>query len=224
MSLISITTESLAAQLGKSEIPDSFLLVAKNSVLGLSAQEIADILGVDKTAVEEIEQDEDYRDVRLLVAAHHNESSINRDLSWDELERLALNNLVKRVNSGNLDTDTNLRIAALANRATRRHLPTNHTLDASTSGGRVGITLTKRVIERLTNSGAERETTEQVSFRHGAISNPSFADIDNALGVTNRAKIAGNLSFKVSEPEPKEDFDLSDLDALLEESMRKRDK
>jgi len=217
MSLVDITIESLAAQIGK-VVPESYLLIAKNAVLGLDAYAIADILGVEVNEVKEIEEDQDYKAVRLIVAATHNQSSVDRDLSWDELERITLQNLVKRASTGNMDTDTNLRIAALANRATRRHLPSNRTLDAGAAGGRVGITLTKRVIEKLTGQGAERITESQVSLN--GTENPSFSEIDSLLGVSNRARTAANLSFKVTEAEP-EQFDPNDLDALMEESMKR---
>lgn len=202
--MIELTTDSLARMLGR-EIPDAHLLVAKNSVMGLDSHGIADLLGVGVEEVKGIEDDPEFREVRLIVAAKHNEGSIQKDLSWDALEEGALKNLMKRIDY-ETDVETNLRIAMIANRAQRRHQsPMNRVLDARDAQGTVQLTLTNRIIERLTNRGPERETTQQLSIKNGSASNPSFSEIDEALGVTARPRIAENISFRTYEPEVDQD-------------------
>lgn len=225
MNFTGITKEFLEGALER-EIPDVHMLVAKNSVLGLDSHGIAEILGVDVQEILDIEGDQEYKEVRVHIAAHYNNAQIERDFNWDDVEGKALKILGRKLDGGNVDTETALKMAAVANRATRRHKsPVNRTLDAGGVGQQVKLTLTRRMIERLTSDGgSSRESTQEISITGGDISNPSFADIDQHLGVTARPRIPSNLSFRVSEPAhtPDEGLNLKSLDALMDEHMARR--
>lgn len=216
MSLIDLTHESLGRMIGQ-EIPESYVLIAKNSVMGLAGPAIAELLGVTPEEILEIESDELYRHARLIVAAHYNSDQVEVDLSWDALESKALAKLLKRVDYEQ-DVDTNLRIATMANRAQRRTtLPQNRPLDASRAGETVQLTLTKRVIERFSDRGSEVETTQQLSVRDGGASNLTFEDLDRHLGVSARPRIPANLSFRTSEP----NLDARKLEEFMNQSIKK---
>lgn len=183
MSLTELTSESLGALFGRA-VPDAHVLVAKNSVLGLDSQAIADLLGVDLSEVQELESDPGYKEVRLYIGAKHNESQLETAATWDDLERKSLQNIAKRIDYEK-DIEKNLRVAMVANRAARRvvAVPQNQVLDAGSISRKVDLTLSKRVIERLTNQGPERETTHQVSITGGGASNITFAEVSEHLGI-----------------------------------------
>lgn len=220
MSLSSINSESLGRVLGRA-VEDVHVLIAKNSILGLEAAGIADILGVDVQEVLDIEDDPSYREVRVHIAAQYSSANVETDLTWDDIENRALQNIAKRVDY-ETDIETNLRIAAVANRATRRHKsPLNKTLDAGAVGEKVQLTLTKRVIERLSNTGMERETVREISFMNDGISNPTFEDVDKHLGVSSRPRIPSNLSFRTSDPtHHAEELDPDALSKLMDSAKK----
>jgi len=216
MSLVDVTHESLG-QLLERDVPEAHVLIAKNSVLGLDAAGIADILGVTTENVEAIEADADYKQIRLLVAAKHNEGTLKTDLTWDALEGKALENLHKRLQLGGGDVETNLRIAVAANRAQRRHLPQNRTLDASRAGERVQLRLTKRIVERLTHNGAERETTQELSVLNGGASNISFETLDEHLGVNRKPRTVANYRIH----QAADVIDQGELEHLMDSSAKR---
>lgn len=177
-----LTTESLATILGR-EVEEIVLTVAKSNVLGLDADTIAATLGVERAEIDELMQTPDYKDVRLLVGADEMKERVNRDSGWDGIEGTALEKLARRVKMEN-DTDTLLKIAAVANRATRRTAPPKeHTLDPSQAGMRVPLTLTKRYTEKLNGDGKliERTETQQISVLNGSAINPSFKEVSQML-------------------------------------------
>jgi predicted XRE-type DNA-binding protein len=205
MSLMTATAESLSAEIG-AEVNEIHLLVAKNSIAGLGASEIAEVLGVSQSDVAEIQSEETYKAVRLLLATDYSRQQLTKDFGWDDIEATALKNLAKRVGLER-DTETLLRIAAVANKAQRR-MPTNQkdVLDPSAGGTRVALNLTQRITERLQN-GATRSVERQISVLDGSAKNPSFDDIDKMFGVTAKPALPSVMKFSTHEP----DFTVDDL-------------
>jgi hypothetical protein len=125
----------------------------------------------------------DYKDIRLLVGAEQAKDRVERDLGWDGVENTAVRKLSRRVELEN-DTDTLLRIAAVANRAVRRTSPPKESLlDPSQVGARVPLTLTRRFTEKLNSSGQvlERTETQQISVLNGSAVNPTFKEVSSLL-------------------------------------------
>lgn len=177
-----LTCESLATILGR-QVDEILLTVAKSSVFGLDPETIANTLGVEKSEIEDLMQTPDYKDVRLLVGAEAAKDRVERDSGWDGIENTALSKLSRRVQMEN-DTETLLKIAAVANRATRRTAPEKgHTLDPSQAGARVPLTLTKRYTEKLAADGRtiERSETQQISVLNGSAINPTFKEVSQML-------------------------------------------
>ena len=176
-----ITCESLAVILGR-PVEEIHLTVAKSNVLGLDPETIANTLGVESAEILELMATQEYKDVRLLVGAEEAKNRIDRDSGWDGIESNALTKLARRVMLEN-DTDTLLKIAAVANKATRRTAPAkDHILDPSQAGARVPLTLTRRFTEKLNNNGSiERSVTQQISVLDGSAINPDFKDVSQIL-------------------------------------------
>lgn len=177
-----LTTEAISKILGR-EIDEIHLTIAKSNVLGLDAETIAGTLGVERTEVEALMLQEDYKNVRLLVGAEYAKEQVERDTGWDGIESQALSKLDRRVKLEN-DTETLLKIAAVANRATRRSTPQREShLDPSVAGTRIPLTLTKRYTEKLNGSGqvTERIETHQISVLNGSAINPNFKEVSDVL-------------------------------------------
>ena len=179
---IGLTKDALEKILGR-EVEEIHLTVAKSVVLGLDLDTIAATLGVDKAELEELAETQEYKDIRLLVGTEYMQARVERDTGWDGIEQKALQNLAKRVER-ETDTDTILRIAAVANRATRRTAPPKEAiLDPSQVSQRVPLTLTRRYTEKLNGAGQtiERSTTQQISVLDGSALNPSFKEVNELL-------------------------------------------
>lgn len=189
MSIVTMTADSIGESLG-ADVPELYVMIAKNSVAGMDSGSMAELLGVPPAEVQEIMNDSLYKSVRLLIATEYASTQVETDLSWDSIENEALRGLNKRVKFEK-DTDTLLRIAAVANKAQRRTSPAKGgILDPANGGTRVPLTLTSRIVHRLSASGAsEIEETRQISVLDGSASNPKFEDIDALLGVSRQRDI-----------------------------------
>jgi hypothetical protein len=207
MSVMTMTAEQLSQQLDVA-VPDMYVVIAKNSIVGMDASTIAELLGVDKSEIDEIQTEQVYRDCRLLLASEYAKSQVETDFNWDGIESEALKGLAKRV-PYEKDTETLLRIASIANKAQRRNSPNqNRVLDPAAGGTRVPITLTHRIVKKLNKDGSATQTVErQISVTDGTAQNPTFEDIDSLLGVTHKPKIAKEIKVQTHEP----DFTLDDI-------------
>ena len=216
MAISTMTAESLSKTLGQT-VPEVYVLIAKNSVAGLDSSAIADLIGVTREEIDNVGTDQTYKDVRLLIAAEHASTQTEKDFTWDEIEAESLKKLAKRVPYEN-DTETLLKIAAVANKAQRRNHGTN-VLDPSKATGRVPLQLSRRIVERLGSDGShEREVTQQISVIDGSAVNPKFEDIDAILGVTTRPPVPEMKSVTHTS----DDFSVDDLLADLAAGARAR--
>lgn len=203
-----LTTDSLRTILGR-EVEEIHLTIAKSSVLGLDPETIAHTIGIERAEVEELMTTQDYKDIRLLVGAENLKDRTERDSGWDGIENAAVRKLQRRTELEN-DTDTLLRIAAVANRATRRTAPPKESgpLDPSQAGARVPITLTQRYTEKLNSNGQliERSQTRHISVLDGSAVNPNFAEVKSLLagGGTEHTIPQSNLTGNPTEGEVSE--------------------
>lgn len=215
MALMDMTPAHLSKVIGE-EVPELYVIIAKNSVLEQSAEDIAAVLGVGPEDVIEIQDNPLYKQVRLLIAAEYASSAAERHFSWDSLEQMALGNLAKRMPVMANDPEFNLKVATLANRAQRRPMAQQEkTLDPRESGGKVSLSLTRRIVERLQG---EREITEtrQISVVSGQARNPTFGEIDKVLGVTDQDIMPPRRIASKAVETP------IDVDAILESLKRNR--
>lgn len=151
MQLLDLTIESIRVELEK-PVPELYLVIAKHDVMGLSPINVAEILGFELREIEELYEDDEYREVRTCVAAAYLESEADADVSWDGVEQAALQNLSKALDS-DTDGEFNLKVAAMANRASRRHRKFSKPLESSPIEGReVRIRLTERMVLKMQQS------------------------------------------------------------------------
>lgn len=179
-----LTQDTIKAALNR-DIAEEILVIAKLAVNGMDADSIATILGSTREEVDELLQSQDYKDVRLLVGVEHARLRAGNDHTWDGIENTALEGLSKRVHLER-DTDTLLRIAAVANKAQRR-LSQNreHILDPANAQTRVPLRLTKRFTEKLNSDGdvVERQETQEISVVNGTAKTPSFESINEIFAI-----------------------------------------
>lgn len=205
MNMMALNKDSLSQQLGR-EVTEILVVIAKNDIAGMPPEGIAKLLGVSIPEVEELQAQQDYKDVRLLLGAESATMLAGKDSNWNSIEHFALTRLVERM-SGIRDTDELLKIAAVANKAIRRQEPMAQHLDPSSGITRVPLKLTKRITERLNGDGSRsREEVQSISILSGTAQNPSFAEIDSALGVRLRPRTADKLRTSLAD-----DFTLDDL-------------
>lgn len=216
---IGLTKDALEKILGR-EVEEIHLTIAKSVVMGLDLDTIAASLGVEKVELEELVEDQSYKDIRLIVGAEHMQSRVDRDSGWDGIEQKALQNLAKRVER-ETDTDTILRIAAVANRATRRTAPPKEAiLDPSQVSQRVPLTLTRRYTEKLNGAGQtiERTTTQQISVLDGSAVNPSFKEVSELLQAKAEPRTQETVIAR-TRTEEEEPFSLDALKKMARSQM-----
>src|SRR3546814_6721343 len=154
-----LTQQAIQQALGR-EIPEEILIIAKMAVVGMAPDRIAETLGSSKVEVEEILESQDYKDVRLLVGVEHARLSSSKDFTWDSIEATALEGLSKRAGLEK-DTDTLLRIAAVANKAQRRMRSEEHTSELqSLMRNSYAVFCLKKKIQNNTTSNIQQNRKE----------------------------------------------------------------
>jgi hypothetical protein len=208
MNMMTLNAESLGKTVGE-PVEEMWVLIAKNDIAGLPPESISELFGVTKDEIVEIQTLPVYRDIRLILGAEHAKGLVETDFSWDALESIALKNLMTRAPMER-DIETNLRIAAIANKAQRRLAPQqNKVLDPSQGAARVPLQLTTRIVKRLNSQTGEQtiEETKQISISDGSARNPTFEDIDKLLGVSTKPRVASQMAVHTHEP----DFTIEDI-------------
>lgn len=178
-----ISHSSIQTALGRA-IPEEVLTIAKCAVGGMIPERIAELLGATAEEIKELQETQDYKDVRLLVGVEHAKTSVSKDFTWDSIEATALESLSSRVGLER-DTEMLLRIAAVANKAQRRMTQKEeHVLDPASAMARVPLRLTKRFTEKLNSDGSsERSETQEISVINGTARMPSFESINKIFNV-----------------------------------------
>lgn len=163
MNLMDITQSKLEGVFGK-PVPETYIMVAKHVILGVGVADIAEIIGAEENEVTELlESDEDYKEIEGYIRKQYASAQADVDISWDGIEAVALANLSKSIQNDH-DPDLNLRVAAVANKAQRRHSRrATHTLTPS-GGAHVHLKLTKRFVEKLNGGGAAVEKTIEMTI------------------------------------------------------------
>jgi len=207
--LLDITTETLTRDLGI-EVPEIYVVIAKHSVLGMDSESIRELLDCTKAELAEIESSESYKTTRLYVAGRYAQQGVDQTTGWDQIEQISMMNLIKRL-PFEKDGDFLLRVAAVANKAQRRHQKATGVLDPSTRTGRTVITLTQRLTQRLTGGNEQTVEERQLSISDGSMSNPSFEEVDSLLSVTGKPVLSRAVEIRTRTVEPS--FD--ELDKLF---------
>lgn len=184
---------SLSKMLGR-PVDELLVSIAKYEIQGVSIADIADIFASTEDEIREAIAAPDYEDVKRLIAMEIAKIHADTDVSWDSLEHKSLQRLAKTVDMSS-DPEFHLKVAALANKAVRRNRRTNEALNPALAGNRVQLTLTQRIVTKLTGGGAAIEERR----------------ID--LSQAERLRVPIQVAKQFLEP-PKQSFD-----QLLEEAM-----
>jgi hypothetical protein len=214
MSLMDVTHESLSRDLNR-EVPEVYVIIAKHSVLGMDEEAIREIIGCDKAELAEVLNDEIYKQVRLVIGAMHAQAGVDQTTGWDKLEQLAVKNLVRRAELPNQDSEFLLKVAAVANKAQRRHTAGRDQgiLDPAARPTR-RINLTSRLVRSFNRDGTETQTIEkQLSIHDGSMGHPTFDEVDQLLHVSQTPALPRQIEVKTSTPE----VDFDDLNEAMKE-------
>jgi hypothetical protein len=144
----------------------------------------------------------------LIAGAHQAESVVDLTTGWDKLEQSALTNLLRRAPHVR-DEETLLRIAAVANKAQRRHQAGKDegVLDAN-NGKSVRINLTTRLVQSFAHSDGQVETRgieKTISITDGSAVNPSFDEIDQLLHVSSTPALPRSIEINTAIPDLSQD-------------------
>lgn len=208
MSLMNVTAASLSRDFAK-EVPEMYVIIAKHSVLGMDPESIREVLGCTTEEIQEVLSDPLYKDVRLYIGGLQAESSVSQTLSWDGIEDIALKKLSERL-PHERDSEFLLKVAAVANKAQRRQGNQN-VLNPAATGGRAAITLTQRLIQRISDGKDERIVERQLSIKDGSMANPSFEEIDSILSVSPQEVVRRTPRIATTTADPLSD----DLESIL---------
>jgi hypothetical protein len=175
------------------------------------------MIGCTKEELSEVLNDPLYREIRLIVGATQAESSVDLTTGWDKLEQRSLTSLLKRIDHIR-DEDQLLRIAAIANKAQRRHQAGKEqgVLDG-VNGRSARINLTTRLVQSFTRASGEAVTQsveKTLSITDGSAVNPSFDEIDNLLHVSANPVLPRQIEIRTETP----DVNLDDLNEEMKRS------
>ncbi len=195
-----MTPESLSRDLGE-EIEEVMVIIGKHEVQGFDSKTISELLGVEQIEIEEVQAQQLYKNMLLLMKVEYSNSRLKSDNMIDAIEEVALERLFDRVKLER-DGEFLLKVAAVMNRATRRAKP-NNVLDPGSVGTRIPLTLTKRIVTRVHSNGGH-ETTEEQEMRigDGRMANPTFSDIDQLLSVSPKPFMPKDVAVKIQAHEP----------------------
>lgn len=214
-SLLKITSETLSRDLEK-EVPEHMVVIAKNSVMGLDDDSICEILGCSGEDLRQVTDSDLYKEIRLYIGGVKAQEQANQAQGWDFIEGEAIRKLAERL-PFEKDSEFLLRVAAVANKAQRRQMTQDNILDPTQKNGRTAITLTQRIVSRITKAGQDIVEERQLSIKDGSMGSPSFEEIDSVLHV-NRDRVPSAAEIRHHREVPS----LEDLDKEMRDSEIKR--
>lgn len=182
MNLAGMTSKSLSIDLGQ-EVPDVYVIVAKHKVMGLDDESIAEVIGCAPEDVREVESDDLYKAVRTAVGVAVAANHADQPMIWDSIESIAGTRLLERLQHSN-DPEFLLRAAATANKMTRRQRNDGLVLDPTRGAGKTAVTLTSRMVQKITQAGHRMVVEERsLSIHDGSMTNPSFDEVNEMLAI-----------------------------------------
>lgn len=208
MLLVEMTGATLTRALGL-EVCEEYVVIAKHQVLGFDDQTICDILGCEMVDLETAKEDAVFKSVKAMVNSAHAQATLNQAQGWDALEGLAIKKLVDRIPKEN-DSEFLLKVAAIANRATRKTQADDKTLDPLGKGVS-RISLTSRLVQRISHSGAEQVEERQLSITSGSMGRATFKEVNELLEVKPTPVLPRELEVQTHVHDPDANDLLDDL-------------
>lgn len=182
MNLAGVTSKSLSQDLGQ-EVPDVYVIVAKHKVMGLDDDSIAEVIGCTAEDIAEVESDDLYKQIRTIIGVYVAQNHADQPMIWDSIESIAGTRLLERLQHSS-DPEFLLKAAATANRMTRRAKNNDLVLDPSRGMGRTAVTLTSRMVQKITQAGHKTVVEERsLSIHDGSMTNPTFDEVNEMLAI-----------------------------------------
>lgn len=134
---------------------DVYERIAQLMLLDVPQRQIAQAVNLSEGRVSQILQDEEFKAILSQKSLEHHEQQKAVNEGWDTLEALAISGLMKHMEVA-ADPNLMLRVASVANKATRRGQYVNNPLNvAGAAGARVVINLGQVFVNKLQNAQYE---------------------------------------------------------------------
>lgn len=159
---MTINKETIEAIL-ETPVDELHVQIAKHELQGFDLALIAEIFATDESEIRDVIEADEYKLVKRAVALELAKYSADTDISWDSLEYKSLERLQQTIQLSS-DPEFHLRVAAMANKATRRHRGDATPLNPAAAGVRVSLSLTERFVNKLQES-ASGNSQEQIVER-----------------------------------------------------------
>ncbi len=147
--IIDLSGPQLEKKLGR-VVGEMELVIAKNLALGVTPEQLCDILGngIGVDEIQQLRETESFQELYGVIANYLLSLSADTAIGWDQVEAESLKHLMREARV-NRDPEFQLRLAAVANKAQRRHNKGEQILEPGAAGTRVQISLSQKFIKKL---------------------------------------------------------------------------
>ena len=208
MLLADMTGTSLSKSL-QMEVPEEYVVLAKHQAMGFDDESICEILSCEQIDLDTAKEDPVYKAVKAVVVSASAQQTLKQSQGWDALEITALDKLVERIKHEK-DTEFLLKVAAVANRATRKTQVDDRTLDPMGKGVS-RISLTSRLVQRITSHGAEQIEERELSITRGSMGRATFKEVNELLDVKPTPLLPLELAAQTHVRDPRPEDLIDDL-------------
>lgn len=160
-----VDVASLSEMLGR-EVAELHVAIAKHECQGIRLGDIAEIFAAAEEEIQKEVDTPEYQQVKRATAMLLAKVSADVDISWDSLEMQSLQKLAKATQILH-DPEFHLKVAAVANKAQRRHRRSADALNPVMAGARVHLTLSQRIVDKL-NGGGTRVQERRIDIAKAA--------------------------------------------------------
>lgn len=181
--------------------------IAKFRYNGISDADIANVLHLTADEFSKLLESPEYKAISSEFQLETQEANIDIDADWDHVEREALG-ILKTTMEWNRDPETALKVAAIANKAQRRHRG-NNALHSADLGARKVINLHQFFVGQINNNQnnrAQKITLNPTDAKHNSFASAerigemfSIADTDTTGQDVEISDYPQLDNFKVAE-------------------------
>lgn len=162
--------------------------IARALVAGGTPDSLAQAWGFQVAEITELLTDPEFMELKQLIQVNEQQQFLETDSLWDALEYTSVKNLYKTIQA-NKDPDLNLRVAAIANKASRSNRRVGHSvLDSGAAGSRVEIKLNRKYVDKVNGQEVSETATitresPQADNQLDTMEMPELGELGRALDV-----------------------------------------
>jgi len=140
-----------------------FERIAKMEAMGVSNVDIAKATNLSEGRISQVQENQEYK--RILGETNNEEIErfMRMNEGWDAIEAQSLANLVQQMDY-NCDAEFNLKVAQVANRATRRGIHGQRTIVAGQGNVRTTLTLNATFVDKLQQNFEVKNTRKELEW------------------------------------------------------------